>query len=143
MTPKQELIELLQQALEMEHAAAIQYFTHAEQITGPNSEALISRLKDTGNDEVAHAAVLRSLLSDYLNASTSINVGGIMPAIQLPDILDSNIATEELAVDIYRKIRAFIDTLPSDFPCLETLDYKVNEILREEQEHIAELSRLR
>ena len=48
---KNELIVLLNRALEMEHASRIQYLAHAEQIKGVDAEPLIARLKEIASDE--------------------------------------------------------------------------------------------
>ncbi|MBD3271282.1 MAG: hypothetical protein GF384_01940, partial [Elusimicrobia bacterium] len=51
---KKELIDMLNKALELEHAARIQYLSHAEQITGQYGEGIVARLKEIAADEKEH-----------------------------------------------------------------------------------------
>ena len=138
-----ELIALLNEALKMEHAAAVQYYTHAELVRGPIAEPIIRRLMDTADDERKHAEKLRSLLSDYLLTEPTMDFAPARKAADLADILKTNIETEREAVAIYRKIKDAVFEAKKELPdAYDVLMFDVNEILREEEEHIAELVRL-
>ena len=50
---KEKLVKLLNEALELEHQAMIQYLSHAETVDGLNSEPIIARLKELGVQKVA------------------------------------------------------------------------------------------
>lgn len=63
---KEELIKMLNTALELEHAARIQYLTHAELISGLSAEKVIERLKEIASDEEKHENIFRTLISGYL-----------------------------------------------------------------------------
>jgi bacterioferritin (cytochrome b1) len=143
MSKKEELIQLLNKALTMEYAANIQYVTHAEMVFGLYSEPVISQLENNADDETKHAAKVRSLLSDYLLAIPTMVVFERLGAVKVEDILAINLKSEKAAVDIYKSILVKIEEAKIEIPYeYETLKYDVDEILREEQEHIVELERL-
>ena len=48
---KEELVNMLNKALEMEHQAMIQYLSHAELVDGLGSEPIIERLKEIADDD--------------------------------------------------------------------------------------------
>jgi len=141
-----ELLTLLNTALELEHAAAIQYFTHAQLLSGPGCEPLIARLEDSAKDEQAHAAKLRTLIGDYLLAVPSMGVAGTRTAGGLLDILQTNLTSEREAIVQYQKIldwlhKALAENNANGLP-YHTLEHDIRHLLMEEQEHVAELARL-
>ena len=98
---------------------------------------------DNADDENKHAAKLRSLISDFLLAEPTMDFAPTRKAAALSDILKTNIDTEREAVAIYRKIKDAVFAAKKDIPdAYDTLMFDINEILREEQEHISELVRL-
>lgn len=138
-------VGLLNKALSMEYAAAIQYGIHTEQISGPNAEPLMARLKDDQHDEEKHADILRNLIGDFLLAVPGSTVAEIKDAkTDISDILNVNILTENEAIDTYLDI---LDQLADDKdklkPIYAKLEHDIRHILMEEQEHVAELERLK
>lgn len=134
----------LNKSLAMEHSASIQYGSHAEQISGPMSEPLIARIKDTQHDEEKHADKLRHLIGDYLyGIPTQAVSAGKSASDNIKDILSVNIATEQEAIIQYEKI---LGMLAQDKDALKAvyyvLEHEIRHILMEESEHIAELERL-
>jgi bacterioferritin (cytochrome b1) len=138
-----ELIDMLNKALSMEHMAAIQYYTHAEQINGPESDPLMARLQEQAGDEQEHAKKVRSLLSDYLKVVPSADFVPFKPASSYTEVVNMNIASEKEAVDQYRLILEKINSMKEELGyTFETLRFDIDEILREEQEHLIQLERI-
>jgi bacterioferritin (cytochrome b1) len=136
-----QLIKMLNQALELEHAAAIQYLAHAELIQGLYSEKIIERLKEIASDEAKHAEKFRNLIGNYLDGEPSMGIAETHKAKETTQILEVNLKDEKDAIDLYKKIYRKIienkDALPYVF---ETLEHEVRHVIIDEQEHAAELS---
>jgi bacterioferritin len=132
-----KLIEALNWMLAQEHACAIRYATHAAIITGPYAEAVSERLKEIASDEIAHAQKLRDRITALGGTPTmNVQVGHLKPAAKLKEILDVNIAEEQAAIEGYGKI---LEGIPRKNVILfETIE----DILRDEQEHLEELQNL-
>ncbi|MCS7096311.1 MAG: ferritin-like domain-containing protein [Nitrososphaerota archaeon] len=141
---KKELAQMLNKALELEHAARIQYLTHAELIKGINAEPIIARLKEIAEDEKRHEEIFRELISSYLGDVPSMSMAETHPAKTINEILDVNIKDEMHAVDVYtgilEKVREMKEELKYEYFQLE---HKLRHIILDEQEHIAELCLLR
>jgi len=73
-TAKQELIKMLNEALELEHAARTQYLSHRELIDGTQAEPLMARLKDNAEDESKHEEKFGTLIGDYLGGTPSMEI---------------------------------------------------------------------
>lgn len=138
---KEELLKMLNHALELEHAAYVQYLSHAELIDGENAETLIERLKEIANDEKTHQEKFRSMIG-ILGGTPSMSIAETHPAKTVREILEQNLKDEKEAVDTYRKIygavvggrgRGYYDML---------LEHEIRHIIMDEQEHITELELL-
>ncbi len=142
-TVKAGLIKELNRALELEHAARIQYLAHAELIKGLDCEPIIARLKEIASDEQKHEGMLRDLIGSYLGGEPSMGIAPTHRAGETDKILQVNLKDEKEAIDtyrqIYQKILAQKDKLPYEF---EMLEHELRHIIRDEQEHVAELSML-
>lgn len=137
------LVALLNEALKMEHAAAIQYYSHAEIIIGPFVEPVIARLRELAGDENKHAATLRTILADFLFSDPPMDLAPTKKASGIPDIISTNIGSEREAVDIYRRILIELEAVKAQLPdAYEYICFEIDAILREEQAHISELKRL-
>ena len=140
---KEELTKMLNQALELEHAAMIQYLAHAEVVDGLNAEPIIARLKELANDEKGHEDVFRELIGNYLGGVPSMGIAATHPAKTVKEILEVNLKDEKHAVDIYmgilKKIVEMKDELKYEYFQLE---HSVRHVIQDEQEHIAELKLL-
>jgi bacterioferritin len=135
---KKELISALNGMLEQEHACAIRYATHAAVIEGPYSETVATRLKEIATDEVLHAEKLRDrILALGGSPSMGVSTDDLKPARTLDSILKVNIAEEKEAIEGYTVI---LEQVPiSNVILFQTLQ----EIIRDEQEHLEELEALR
>jgi len=140
---KETILKMLNHALELEHAANIQYLSHAEIIDGLDAEPIIARLKDTAGDEAKHAEKFRRLIGDFLGGTPSIGMAKTHPAKTAKEILEVNLRGEKDAVDTYQKILEVLSKEKSSLPYeFLTMEHDVRHIIMEEQEHIAELKLL-
>jgi len=133
----------LNKALELEHAARIQYLAHAEQVNGLNAEPIIERLKEIADDEKKHEEMFREMIGSYLDGVPSMGMAETHPAGTVSEILEVNLKDEKHAVDVYsgilKKIHEMKDELKYEFFQLE---HKVRHVITDEQEHISELKLL-
>ncbi len=131
------LIEALNGMLAQEHACAIRYATHAATVSGPSAEAIAARLLEISTDEIAHAQKLRKRIQSLGGVPTmDVARDDLKASSTLKGILDINVLEERGAIEQYRKI---LETIPR----LNVLLYEtVEEILRDEQEHLEELLNL-
>lgn len=131
------LIEQLNMMLEQEHACAIRYSTHAACVTGPYAEAVKTRLKEIAADEGRHAEMLRDRIVT-LGGKPSMGVSekDLRPASKLDQILKINIQEENGAIAGYTKILEQIS------PDNVILHRTIEDIIRDEQEHLEELENL-
>lgn len=137
----EELIALLNTALELEHAARIQYLAHAQLVKGPGAEKIIERLEEIASDEQKHEQKYRDLIGNYLGGVPSMKMAAAKSAKDLNDILVINRKDEREAIDIYKKIyQKIIASKDSLLYTFETLEHEVRHIIIEEQEHASELS---
>ena len=94
---KEELLKMLNKALGLEHAARIQYLTHAEQIKGEDAEKIIERLKEIADDEEKHAGKFRNLIGSYFGGIPSMNVAETHNAEDRKGIFEVNLKDEKTA----------------------------------------------
>ncbi len=140
---QQELVDMLNQALRLEHAARIQYLAHAELITGVNAEKIIERLQEIASDEEKHEGKFRELIGSYLGAEPTMEMAKTHQAGELSDILNVNLGNEKEAIDFYKKIYRFVMDHRDDFPyATEKLEHEIRHVIIDEQEHVTELSLL-
>jgi len=140
---KKELVQMLNSALKLEHAARVQYLAHAELIKGPSAEKIIERLKEIASDEEKHEGKFRNLIGSYLGAEPTMDIAETHRATTLEDILKVNLKNEKEAIDLYKQIYKKVyenkDVLPYEF---ETFEHEIRHVIVDEQEHVVELSLL-
>jgi len=140
---REELVKLLNQALQLEHAARIQYLAHAQQVHGLGAEPIISRLKEIADDERKHEEVFRELIGGYLDGVPSMGMAETHAARTVEEILQVNLKDEKHAVDVYlgilEKLREMKEELKYEYFQLE---HGVRHVIQDEQEHISELKLL-
>lgn len=138
---KEELIALLNQALEMEHASRVQYLAHAELIKGPDAEPVIARLKEIASDEGKHEGIFRDLIGNHLGGEPSMGIAKTHKAKGRAQILAVNLAGEKEAIDFYKTIYKKAVENKEKLPYVyETLEHQIRHVIMDEQEHVAELS---
>lgn len=133
-----ELITTLNGMLEQEHACAIRYLTHAAMVSGPYAEAVQARLKEIAGDEHLHAEKLRDrIVALGGTPSMGVSAADLKPARTLDAIIKVNVEEEKNAIERYTSI---LEEVPiSNVILFQT----IQEILRDEQEHLEELDALR
>ncbi len=140
---KNELVVMLNQALEKEHAARIQYLTHAEKINGRGAEKLIERLQELAADEQKHEEMFRNLIGSYLGGEPSMGLDETHRANETVEILEVNLKGEKEAIDFYKQIYQKVIENKKELPYIfETLEHEIRHIIIDEQEHVVELSLL-
>jgi len=142
MTKKTELVAMLNKALELEHAARIQYLTHAELVKGQVADEFIARFKEIAGDEEKHEGMFRECLS-ILDAEPSMGIAPTHRAEGILQMLEVNLKDERGAVDHYRKIYEKMKEAKEELKYeYEFIEHKVRHVIQEEEEHILELKTL-
>jgi bacterioferritin (cytochrome b1) len=140
MSKKEELVKMLNQALELEHAARIQYLAHAEQVTTP---AVIARLKEIADDEKEHEDMFREMIGSYLEGVPTMGIAETHSVKTEKESLKVNLDDERHAIDVYtgimEKLKAMNKELKYEYLQLE---HSLRHIIMDEQEHIVELKLL-
>ncbi len=140
---RKKLIDMLNKALELEHAARIQYLAHAELVKGLNSEPIIERLKEIASDEQKHEDIFRTLISAYLGGKPSMGIEKTYEADEIKEILNVNLKGEKDAIDYYKQIYKFVIENKSEFPYeFERLEHQIRHVIMDEEEHVVEISNL-
>lgn len=140
---RKELIEMLNHALELEHAARIQYLAHAELIKGPDAEKIIERLREIASDEEKHETIFRELIATYLGGLPSMALDKTTVATERKEILKVNLKAEKDAVDFYKEIYRKVVDNKEAFPyAFEKLEHQIRHVIMDEQEHMTELTLL-
>ena len=140
---KQELVKMLNRALELEHAARIQYLAHAELVKGENAEKIIERLKEIASDEQKHEEKLRNLIGSYLGGEPSMSLAETHSAKSVKEILEVNLKGEKDAIVFYKQIYQKVNDNKKDLQYeSETLEHEIRHVIIDEQEHVVELSLL-
>lgn len=140
---KEELTKMLNQALKLEHAARIQYLTHAELVKGAGAEKIIERLKEIASDEQEHEEIFRELIGGYLGGEPTMGLAETYEAKDTKEILEVNLKGEKEAVDFYKRIyKKLIENKEHLQYEYETLEHGIRHVIMDEQEHIVELSLL-
>ncbi len=140
---KAELVSMMNKALELEHAARIQYLTHAALISGQDSEPIIARLKEIAADEEKHEEKFRTLIADYLGGEPTMALGRTIGAHGVPQILEINLKNERDAQDFYKQIyQTAVENKKELQYEFETIEHELRHVIMDEQEHISELTRI-
>ena len=138
---KDELTVMLNKALELEHAARIQYLTHAELVKGIDAEPVIARLKEIASDELKHEGKFRDLIANYLDGAPSMGMAKTHKAKDRTEILEVNLTDEKDAIEFYKSIyRKAVENKDKLTDIFETLEHEIRHVIIEEQQHVAELS---
>lgn len=140
---KKELAKMLNRALELEHAARIQYLAHAELVKGKRAEQIIGRLKEIASDEKEHEDKFRNLIGGYLGGEPTMSLAETHKAKDEDEILKVNLKGEKDAIDFYKQIYKKVTDNRQDLQYeFETLENEIRQVIIDEQEHIVELSLL-
>jgi len=138
---KEELIALLNSALELEHAAFVQYLSHAEVLDGINAEPIIARLKEIAGDEKNHQDKFSTLIGD-LGGVPSMKIAETHPATTIKEILEQNVKDEKAAVDAYGRFLEQLKKEKGQGYYSYLLEHEIRHVIIDENEHITELELL-
>ncbi|MDD5583668.1 MAG: ferritin-like domain-containing protein [Candidatus Omnitrophica bacterium] len=137
---KDQLIQMLNKALTLEHSARIQYLAHAELIKGLYAEKVIERIKEIASDEEKHEEKFRNLIGNYLGAEPTMELAPTHKASDIEGILKVNLKGEKDAIDFYKQIYKLVMENKDNFPYeFETLEHEIRHVIIDEQEHVTEL----
>ena len=140
---KKELVQMLNHALELEHAARIQYLAHAQAVKGLMAEPIIERLEEIAGDELKHEEKFRNLIGNYLDGEPAMTLAPVHTAKATEEILKVNLQGEKDAIDFYKTIYKKVMDNKELLPYLcETLEHEIRHVIVDEQEHVVELSTL-
>ncbi|MDD5687413.1 MAG: ferritin-like domain-containing protein [Elusimicrobia bacterium] len=140
---KEELISMLNKALELEHAARIQYLSHAELVKGEDAEKIIERIKEIASDESKHEDIYRNLIGNYLCGEPSMGIAGTYHAHLRKEIFEINLKGEKEAIDFYKQIYQKVIDNKKDLQYeYEKLEHDIRHVIIDEQEHVSELLQL-
>ena len=127
-----DLIQLLNDDLTREYAAAIQYIQHAACLTG-QEVSFVEMLLEHADDEIKHAKWLSDHIN-FLGGRPTTNVNEIMTAGDSHAMLIQDKIGEQVAIDDY-KMRLRQAQEVGDYGTYVIL---LN-ILRDEEEHMKEI----
>ncbi len=134
---EKKLIDALNKMLSQEYACAIRYATHAAIVSGPYAETVAARLKEISGDELIHAEKLRGRIVAMGGTPTmQVSAEDLKAASSLQQILEVNIEEEKGAIRSYTQIMEGVAS--TNVILFQTLQ----EIIRDEQEHLEELENL-
>ena len=133
MITNKSFIDGLNKALEWEFAAAVQYVQHAAVITGPEYGSIAKELIVHANEEMAHAVVVSTIISD-LGGTPSIDIEKRDTSKEGMKMLEQDLAGEELAITIYKGLIKQAEKL-GEYGYRRQLE----QILIEEEEHRRDL----
>jgi bacterioferritin len=105
---KDQVITLMNKAVEVEYQAFIQYFYQSLQLQGYNTLALSQFLAAEADVELGHAKLLAEMV---------VNLGGIpsdrIEPVNIGDtpreMIQNNIKREEQAIEVYRKLLPLVE----------------------------------
>ncbi len=133
---KSKVLELLNQALTMEHATVIRYSTQAALLSGPYAVSIGDKFKALATDELRHADELRNRIV-ALGEKPTTGVADIEVGNGLKEMLDIDVAEEKDAIDVYQQLMALVPKEES-LVLYETIE----DVLCEEEKDLEELERL-
>jgi len=129
----EKLLDLLNNDLELEYSAAIQYINHAAVMTGAAYGDIIKELKTHANEEIQHAITLADQI-DYFGQKPSVKVGKILTSTDNNEMLQQDLDGQQDAIKRYKTRIEQAEDL-KEFGLAQQL----RNILAIEQEHAMDL----
>ena len=126
---KEQFINELNNALEWEYAAAVQYVQHATVMTGAEYDAITKELIVHANEELSHAVMVSDLVSD-LGGVPTINVKKREVSPYPKTMLEQDLKGEEHAIAMYKQLIKWAEEL-QEYGIRRILE----DILIQEEEH--------
>lgn len=132
-----ELIQLLNQAIELEHQAYLQFTYQSLKLTGVGNLPLKEMLEEEGQAELGHARTLAERVV-ALGGEPSQKVPPVKIGGSATEMIKLNIAREQQAITLYRKIVRKLRHKEGH----ELVYYEVLKILGDELEDLEEYQAL-
>ena len=99
---KEQMIQLLNQDLTKEYAAAVQYVQHAAKLTGPEYQSIQKEMVVHANEEIGHAVSLSDQIT-YLGGDPTVDVAERFVSNEMTGMLKQDIAGERDAIKRYKE----------------------------------------
>lgn len=126
---KETFIDKLNEALEWEYAAAVQYVQHAAVITGAEYDAIAKEFLVHANEELNHAITVATSIAD-LGGIPSTNVEKREISNDSKTMLEQDLSGEDRAISIYKNLIHMAEEL-GEYGIRRLLE----DILIQEEEH--------
>jgi bacterioferritin len=130
---RDKLLELLNEDIEWEYSALIQYVQHAAEITGAQFESLQKELIIHAQQEMNHATILSEQVN-YLGGTPTVEVEKIEVAKDSVRMLEQDLAGEQNAIKRYKE-RIFQAEKLGEFGLRRIIE----DVLIQEEEHERDL----
>lgn len=127
------LVRLLNNDLELEYSAAIQYINHSAVMSGAQYGDLIKEIKVHVTEEIQHAMILADQI-DYLEGLPSTEVRPILTSNNNEEMIQQDLEGE---LDAIRRYKQRIDQ--AEYLKEFALSQQLRTILAMEQEHAMDL----
>ncbi|KAH3757859.1 hypothetical protein Pelo_10285 [Pelomyxa schiedti] len=140
---KQELVDMINRALEEERAAVIEYTGCFAMLQGAASAPIACVLKCCAEEEAHHAKILTKMICCGLESVPTMGTRAPRTPSSPDQILPYLMSKEKEEIDMYRNIRnkvcEYKDELPTSYECM---DDKLRHIIIEEEKHYVVLKKL-
>lgn len=127
------LLADLNKDLTLEYAAAVQYVQHYGRVTGPQYMSIREQIGDHAKEELGHALVLSDMIQ-YYGGNPSAEVGKVLLAADVGGMLRDNLASENVAIQRYRKRIQDCESLG-----MYELAEQIRDIISDELDHANDL----
>jgi len=133
-SPRQQLIDALNEDLAREYQAIIAYVVYSQTLKGAAYMAIAKELEKHAAEELAHALTIAKHI-DYLGGSPTVKVLPVRETDDAKQMLRADLENENNTVRNYRQRVAQCEAL-GEYGIAED----IREILRQEQEHQMDLA---
>lgn len=135
MAPKrrQEILDVLNEALTYEHAAAIRYFTQAATVRGLMSEGFKQKFMESAMEEIEHAKRLRDRIVT-LGGTPTTRVAEIKSASKVKEMVRIDAEGEARVAELYIGLMKRLDR-GDDLLLYETIEHIVEDTLKDLEDY--------
>lgn len=133
-TTREDLVKLLNEDLEREYQAIIAYVVYSQTIKGAAYTNIAQELEKHAAEELSHALQVAKQI-DYLGGTPAITPKPVKLSDDPKQMLQFDLENERVTIQNYRERIRQAEAL-GEYAMSETL----REIIRQEQEHLTDLS---
>jgi bacterioferritin len=130
---KEQLITLLNEDIQLEYAAAIQYIQHYSVLEGAQFDAIREHLLEHAEEEIEHAVKLSDRVN-YMGGIPTANVSAVKTSKDAVEMLQQDLAEERRAVSRYKERITQAQAI-GEFGLVQL----IQSILADEEEHEQDL----